>query len=54
MESMKGVFSGDKNLYLHADISSDIQDAIYFAKKHEVKNIVISGEDVLKQNINQI
>lgn len=46
MESMKGIFSGDKNLYLHADISSDIQDAIYFAKKHEVKNIVIvGGED---------
>ena len=46
MESMKGIFSGDKNLYLHADISSDIQDAIYFAKKHDVKNIVIvGGED---------
>ena len=46
MESMKGIFSGDKNLYLHADISSDIQDAIYFAKKYDVKNIVIvGGED---------
>ncbi len=48
MESMKGIFSGDKNLYLHANISSDIQDAIYFAKKYNVKNIVIvGGEDAL-------
>ena len=48
MESMKGLFDGTKNLYIHANSASDIRDAIDFSEKHLVKNIIIvGGEDAL-------
>ena len=48
MESMKDLFSGGKNLYIHANNAADMRDAIYFAEKHKIKNIVIvGGEDAL-------
>ena len=48
MESMKGLFDGTKNLYIHANSASDMRDAIDFSEKHLVKNIIIvGGEDAL-------
>ena len=43
MESMKGLFDGSKNLYIHADAALEMQDAILFAKKNQIKKIVIVG-----------
>jgi imidazolonepropionase-like amidohydrolase len=49
MESMRGLFNGTKNLYIHANSTSDMRDAIDFSEKHHVKNIIIvGGEDALK------
>ena len=51
MESMKGLFNGAKNLYVHANSASDIRDAIDFSEKYNVKKIIIvGGEDALAVN----
>lgn len=48
MESMRGLFNGSKNLYIHANSASEMRDAISFAEKNFVKNIIIvGGEDAL-------
>ena len=48
MESMKGLFEGTKNLYIHANSASDMRDAIDFSEKHHVKNmIIVGGEDAV-------
>jgi hypothetical protein len=56
-EAMKGVFNGSKNLYIHADYVKDILGAINFAKKFNIKKmVVVGGKDcykitkVLKEN----
>lgn len=43
MEAIKGLFDGSKRLYINADFAKEITDAILFAKKHGVKNVVIVG-----------
>jgi imidazolonepropionase-like amidohydrolase len=49
MESMKGIFNGTKNLYLHANYANDIIDGIDICKKFNIKKIVlIGGEDAHK------
>ena len=48
MESMKGIFDGSKNLYIHANSSSEMRDAISFSEKYKVsKLVIIGGEDAL-------
>jgi imidazolonepropionase-like amidohydrolase len=48
MESMKGIFDGSKNLYIHANSSSDMRDAISFSEKYKVsKLVIVGGEDAL-------
>jgi imidazolonepropionase-like amidohydrolase len=48
MESMNGIFDGSKNLYIHANSSSDMRDAISFSEKHKVsKLVIVGGEDAL-------
>ena len=48
MESMKGLFNGHKTLYIHSNSASDIRDAINFAEKYIIKNVVlVGGEDAL-------
>jgi len=42
-ESMKGVFAGTKNLYLHVEKAKDILTAIHFAEKHAIKKPVLTG-----------
>jgi len=49
MESMIGIFNGDKNLYLHANYSKDIIQGINICKKYNIKKIVlVGGEDAIK------
>jgi imidazolonepropionase-like amidohydrolase len=43
LASMKGLFEGEKNLYVHANYQYDIIDAVDFFKKLHVKKIVIVG-----------
>lgn len=42
-EAMKGVFDGNKNLYIRADYVKDIIGAVNFAKKYAIKKMVIVG-----------
>jgi imidazolonepropionase-like amidohydrolase len=49
MESMRGLFNGSKNLYIHANSANEIRDAIQFFENFKVNNLVIvGGEDALK------
>ena len=46
---MKGLFNGSKTLYIHANKSNDMRDAIEFSNKFKIKKmIIIGGEDALK------
>ena len=48
MESMKGLYDGTKNLYIHANSANEIRDAIDFAEEYHIKKIVlVGGEDAL-------
>ena len=48
MESMRGLFNGDKTLYIHVNKSNDMRDAIDFSKKFNIKKMVIvGGEDAI-------
>ena len=56
-EAMRGVFTGEKNLFIHADLVKEITEAITFSKKFEIAHMVIVGgadswkcTEVLKQN----
>lgn len=42
-EAMRDVFAGKKNVYIHADYVKDIIVAVNFAKKYELKKVVIVG-----------
>jgi imidazolonepropionase-like amidohydrolase len=42
-EAMRGVFSGDKRLYIHVDKAKDILMAISFCKTYAIKNPVLVG-----------
>jgi imidazolonepropionase-like amidohydrolase len=57
MEAMKGVFTGEKRLFINATLAKDIIEAVYFAKNFAVPHLVIVGAkdaslvtDVLKNN----
>ena len=43
MESMKGLFNGNKTLYIHANNASDMLDAISFMNKFSISKTVIVG-----------
>ena len=56
-EAMRGVFNGDKTLYVHANFIKEITEAINFAKKYKVAKMVLVGgsdawmaTDMLKEN----
>ena len=56
-EAMRGVFNGDKTLYVHANFIKEITEAINFAKKYKVAKMVLIGgydawmaTDMLKEN----
>ncbi|MBF9252741.1 amidohydrolase family protein [Pontibacter sp. 172403-2] len=57
LAAMAGLFDGSKKLYIHADYGKEIVEAINFAKKYGVKDIVLVGggdalvvADFLKDN----
>lgn len=57
LEAMKGLFTGEKILYVHASYAQEIIEAIQFAQKYKVKKIVLVGgeeslevADFLKEN----
>lgn len=43
LASMRGLFSGQQNLYIRADYAKDIMEAVTFAKEAGVKRVVIVG-----------
>ena len=48
-EAMKGIFDGSKNLYIHTDYVKDIIGAVNFAKKFNIKKMVlVGGKDCYK------
>ncbi len=56
-EAMRGVFNGEKTLYIHANFIKEITEAIHFSKKYKVAKMVLVGgydawmaTDMLKEN----
>ncbi len=55
-EAMKGLFDGSKKLFVNADGSKEIIQAITFAQKYGVKEVIVGGKesylvtDILKEN----
>lgn len=48
MESMKGLFTGAKSLFVHANSAGEMRDAIDFAEKHSVKKMIfVGGEEAI-------
>ena len=43
MMAMKGLFNGEKRLYIHANLQREMTDAILFAKNMGVKDLAIVG-----------
>jgi len=57
MEAMKGVFSGEKRLFINVDLAKDMMEAVSMAKQFAIPHLVIVGAkeawlvtDVLKNN----
>jgi imidazolonepropionase-like amidohydrolase len=44
-EAMRGLFSGQKNLYIHVSQARLIQEAVLFAEQHSLKPVVVGGND---------
>jgi imidazolonepropionase-like amidohydrolase len=56
-EAMRGIFNGNKTLYIHANFIKEITEAINFSKKYDIKKMVLVGgydswmvSDMLKEN----
>ncbi len=48
LEALRGLFSGSQNLYIRADNSKDIIEAVKFAKQQGVqKTVIVGAEDAL-------
>ncbi|WP_025741472.1 amidohydrolase family protein [Aquimarina pacifica] len=52
--AMKGVFNGSQTLFIHANREKAILDALTFAKKYSLKNIVLVGADEGYKVINRL
>ncbi|MFD2550448.1 amidohydrolase family protein [Bizionia sediminis] len=42
-EAMEGLFNGKQKLFVHVNDEKGITDAVYFAKQHDIKQLVIVG-----------
>ncbi len=55
-EGMKGLFNGTKKLFVNADGAKEIIQAVTFAKKYGIKEVIVGGKesylvaDILKEN----
>lgn len=45
LEAMKGLFNGEKSLFISAGYVKEVIESIHFAKKHQVQKIVLVGAD---------
>ncbi|MBZ0205350.1 MAG: amidohydrolase family protein [Flavobacteriales bacterium] len=43
LEAMRGLFMGEKSLYVHADGAREIQEAVLFVREMDVRHMVIVG-----------
>lgn len=43
LDAMRGLFMGEKSLYVHADGAREIQEAVLFAREMDVRHLVIVG-----------
>ncbi len=57
MEALKGVFKGEKRVYIHADFGPEINDLIHFSRQFELEHPVLVGGydahyfvEILKEN----
>lgn len=57
MEALRGVFSGEKNVYIHADFVKELREAIYFKRELGLPNVTLVGAydshlltDLIKEN----
>lgn len=49
-EAMRGVFTGKKSLFIHADHIRELSEAVYFKKTHGIpKLIIVGGADSWRQ-----
>ncbi len=49
LESMKGLFNGNKTLYIYSNQANDIRDAIEFTNKFKIKKtVLVGGEEALE------
>lgn len=44
-QSMKGLFNGNKKLFVHVNAAKDIIQAVNFAKKFNVKPVIVGGSE---------
>lgn len=55
-EAMRGLFDGSKKLFVHAGYVKEIEAAVLFCKKHQIKMVLVGGNDawrvtaLLKEN----
>ena len=47
-QAMSGLFDGKQNLYVHVSDEKGITDAVGFAKKHQVKLVLVDAEEAYK------
>ena len=47
-QAMSGLFEGKQNLYVHVNDEKGITDAVGFAKKHQLKLVLVDAEEAYK------
>ncbi|HAP02163.1 MAG TPA: amidohydrolase [Bacteroidetes bacterium] len=47
-EAMRGLFSGEKKLYIHADGVKEITAAVLFAKSYNISCVIVGGNEAWK------
>ncbi len=45
LEAMKGLFSGEKKLFVHVNESTEILEAIDFSKQHALNTVLVGGRE---------
>lgn len=45
LEAMRGLFTGEKKLFVHADEAKDMQRAVLLGETYKVKTVIVGGRD---------
>ncbi|MBL4905179.1 MAG: amidohydrolase family protein, partial [Flavobacteriaceae bacterium] len=48
LEAMQGLLNGSQKLFVHADGEKEIIDAVHFAIKHQLKLVIVGGDNAYK------